>query len=180
MSDIYSCDNCKHKDKMDGSCKDCIASYNTETNERGKPTHFEKKERPKICEILGVEVGEEFTFPYPNRTYDRVFIKENGQIWERVDRTGNTHRLGGAAVCWLINHADSIRKYPLLTEKESAICKAVGANWITKFDSFACLWKYKPTKSTIEAFCGTHKLGVMTGNLFPSVRNCDCIEVPYD
>ena len=146
-------------------------------------------DKPKICEVLGVEVGEEFTFPYPNRTYDRVFVKENGQVWERVDRTGNTHKLGGAAVCWLINNAESIRKYPLLTEKELAICRELNVNWISMDSPLrgnVSLWNAKPDKEEhsvngviYDGLFDTY-IGTLSQRLFPSLHPGDCIEVPHD
>lgn len=143
-------------------------------------------DKPRICDVLGVEVGEEFTFPYPNRTYDRVFVKENGQIWERVDRTGNTHKLGGAAVCWLINHTDSIRKYHMLTEKETEMCRAIGAKWVSRGTAadidvcFVKLWTEKPELCKSQYFHMGGYVGKIVVDLFPSVCPGACLEVPYD
>lgn len=35
------CSNCVHKGEIDGSCKQCIASYDARTNTTSEPSHWE-------------------------------------------------------------------------------------------------------------------------------------------
>lgn len=43
---------------------------------------MEQKEKPRICEILGVEVNQWFQIDYPHRDYFWLAVKEDGKIWE--------------------------------------------------------------------------------------------------
>lgn len=90
------------------------------------------KSKPHICDVLGVEVGEEFTIAgYPNREYDRLFVHESGTVWEH-QANGMHHKIGSTALCWIINHSEAIKHLPRLTDKELEICRVLGAKWVTR------------------------------------------------
>lgn len=73
----------------------------------------------------------------------------------------------------------------LLTEPELAICRAIGARWVTKekcSGSSAYLWDIRPTGKNGKYIDLTKTSGafiaILSGGLFPSVRPGDCVEVP--
>lgn len=138
------------------SCGECPASKPEYLNSTtGLPAKEESKvEKPRLAVVLGVEVGEEFTFHYPYRTYDRVCVNSDGILRERNTITGAVHRLGSNAVCWLINHPESIMRTPRLTEPEIAIMRALGATLVIRDKtntSTVLLFKEEPKAAATDA-----------------------------
>lgn len=72
-------------------------------------------DKPRICEVLGVEVGEVFTADTPYGQFKRCVVDEEGQIL-------NT---GTNVLCYIINHPDSILRKPRWTEQEVEDAKAI-------------------------------------------------------
>ena len=67
-------------------------------------------DKPRICEVLGVEVGEKFTIA--DTSY---WIEKNGAIFS----DGNQRDLVGVSlICDVINHPDRIIRKPRFTEQE--------------------------------------------------------------
>ena len=87
--------NCADR-KEDGTC---WVSYTKEEANMGKP---------RICEVLGVEVGEVFTADTPYGQFKRCFVDEEGQIL-------NT---GTNVLCYIINHPDRIIRKPRFIQQE--------------------------------------------------------------
>ena len=127
--------------------------------------------RPRLAEVLGVEVGEKFTF------HDR-------ELW--VDEQGLMHDLdgyvSGNTVCDVVNHPESIIRAPRLTEPEIAIMRAVGAKWVSRDEGFddVFLWLDKPRLSDDnKGYYLSSKLGncitSVRAKLFPSVKPGDLI-----
>lgn len=72
-----------------------------------------------------------------------------------------------------------------MTEQELAICRAVGAKWVTRgieWDTYSVtLWDTKPKcKDGHFLSNGGVPLGVLKATAFPSVNPGDCIEVPEE
>ena len=72
-------------------------------------------DKPRICEVLGVEVGEVFTADTPYGQFKRCVVDEEGQIL-------NT---GINVLCYIINHPDSIIRKSRFTQQEMEDAKAV-------------------------------------------------------
>lgn len=95
----------------------------TETHEKRtraiENTHVQSEEanmdKPRICEVLGVEVGEVFTADTPYGQFKRCVVDEEGQIL-------NT---GINVLCYIINHPDRIIRKPHWTEQEVERAKAI-------------------------------------------------------
>lgn len=94
--------NCADR-KEDGTC---WVPYTKEEANMGKP---------RICEVLGVEVGEVFTADTPYGQFKRCVVDEEGQIL-------NT---GINVLCYIINHPDRIIRKPRWTEQEVEDAKAI-------------------------------------------------------
>lgn len=88
-----------------------------------KDDHFRgvtKKEetnmdKPRICEVLGVEVEETFTADTPYGKFKRCVIDRDGQIFNA----------GPKVICYIINHPDRIIRKPRWTEQEVERAKAI-------------------------------------------------------
>lgn len=128
-------------------------------------------DKPRLAEVLGVEVGEKFTF------YDR-------ELW--VDEQGLMHDLDGCVsgytVCDVVNHPESIIRAPRLTEREIALMRAMGAEWVSRdprSDSQVELYSEKPSYRADGEFVpqsGKECVAVIYDvNIFPSVKPGDLI-----
>lgn len=74
-------------------------------------------DKPRICEVLGVEVGEPFDLL--NSARNPYHIDADGDM---VDKDGNWC---GEAICVAINHPDRIIRKPRFTEQEVERAKAI-------------------------------------------------------
>ena len=117
-------------DAVEGMCCDCAhggpccsPDENTNCADRKEDgtcwVPYTKEEanmdKPRICEVLGVEVGEVFTADTPYGQFKRCVVDEEGQIL-------NT---GTNVLCYIINHPDRIIRKPRWTEQEVEDAKAI-------------------------------------------------------
>ncbi len=125
--------------------------------------------RPRLAEVLGVEVGEKFRVLRNGVEYACVIGQDGapeGTAWE---------------VIYAINHPESIIRAPHLTEPETAIMRAVGAKWVSLdanlIDESVMLWSDKPDNDGDGDFSSTTSaLAAVAEELFPSVQPGECIE----
>lgn len=71
-------------------------------------------DKPRICEVLGVDVDEVFTIETPVRKSTYCRIDEEGKIYNTCIET----------LCYAINHPDRIIRKPRWTEQEVELAKA--------------------------------------------------------
>lgn len=72
-------------------------------------------DKPRICEVLGVDVDEVFTIETPVRKSTYCRIDEEGKIYNTCIET----------LCYAINHTDRIIRKPRWTEQEVEDARAV-------------------------------------------------------
>jgi hypothetical protein len=78
--------------------------------------------KPRICKILGVEIGERFRVDYPKGMTSWLHINEDGF----VERDGGANRFKvGNSIAWAINHPESIVREPRFTEQDVEDAKAL-------------------------------------------------------
>lgn len=108
--------------------------------------------KPRICEVLGVEGEERFKY----LDFD---------IW--LDANGLLHTKDGYAsgnlVCDVINHPDRIIRKPRWTQQEVERAKVVRVLW-------GGVDKLEKCDLHIKAVDGTHLVATMSADLFPSLR----------
>ena len=73
-------------------------------------------DKPRICDVLGVEVEETFTAGTPYGKFKRCVIDRDGQIFNA----------GPKVICYIINHPDCIIRW---TEQEVEREKAIKAQY---------------------------------------------------
>lgn len=74
-------------------------------------------DKPRICEVLGIEVGEKFTIVDTD-----YWIEKNGAIFS----DGNQRDLVGVSlICDVVNHPDRIIRKPRFTEQEVEDAKTI-------------------------------------------------------
>ena len=80
--------------------------------------NMDKQKKPRICEVLGVEVGEEFLTA---STYRMMYhITEAGAFLDSAGNYPNAH-----VVCDLISNPDHIIRKPRFTEQEVEDAKTI-------------------------------------------------------
>lgn len=95
-------------------------------------------DKPRICEVFGVEVDEEFTIGE-----NQYFIDKSGDMW-CVTKNGEKLKCG-TAICCAINHPERIIRKTRFTEQEvefarlfNSACKNVV--WIQRNDEKTLVW----------------------------------------
>ncbi len=141
---------------------------------------MDKQDKPRLAEVLGVEIGERFRVDMGYARTDEFYIGPTGDIrWE----SGDGRTIYASYLCNAINHPERIVRAPRLTEPEIAIMRAVGAKWVSR-DEYADqvdLWSQEPVNKYNsgvyiwgpEAKSGY--IGEVRASLFPSVRPGDLI-----
>lgn len=84
---------------------------------------MENKAKPRICEVLGVEVGELFTADYPYKDLGKMEVREDGNV------SSGTGKVRSNALCYMINHPESVHKIPRWTPEEVELAKAIKIVW---------------------------------------------------
>lgn len=120
---------------------------------KSKQEQEEKKvDKPRICEVLGVDVDEVFTIETPVRKSTYCRIDEEGKIYNTCIET----------LCYAINHPDRIIRKPRWTGQEVEVAQEI-----------RCLWKdaksIKKEFGYVGVWCGAFWLGRVREEKFPSL-----------
>lgn len=116
-------------------------TYQDMLNRAGKPTgnnienlmEEANVDKPRICEVLGVEVGEPFSIDGYPTDYGMVQVCEDGKIRRVISsaefpfaQDGEVgHKIGSNALYYLLNHPDRIIRKPRFTQQEVEDARAV-------------------------------------------------------
>lgn len=91
-----------------------------------------ENKKPRIAEILRVEVGEAFSIDGYPTDYGMVQVCEDGKIRRRcpkeireVTQLEVGHKIGSNALYYLLNHPERIIRKPRWTEQDKADAKAL-------------------------------------------------------
>lgn len=129
-----ACVDCPLEGWKHGKEMGCLEFCDTYPEEAAKMMGYEviegememetKQDKPRICEVLGVEVGERFDVK-GDYCYTGLQVLENG-IVRRVHPDGSLgNKLGTRAICYLINHPECIVRRKQFTEQEIEDAKAI-------------------------------------------------------
>ena len=109
----------------------------------GKENDMDKQDKPRLADVLGVEVGEHIRIgDYPGE----YWINEDG--WYAY--AGND--VAFDAIIYAINHPESVIREQRLTEPEIAIMKATGTKWasLNAGAAYVDLWEDGPYLATTD------------------------------
>ena len=128
----------------------------------------EKKEetnmdKPRICEVLGVEVNENFKFnDFPFDECKVYFVGTDGEI-----RNAKGGSVTGGELCYIINNPDRIIRKPRWTEQEVEDAKAIRRIMSEYTDivreKYGCVTHLFLTSEDVEDY-------FLDSGLFPSLR----------
>lgn len=149
--------NCEYFMEPDQWCKNW---------EKKKEANMDK---PRICEVLGVEVGEDVKYRHTDGTEENICVCEDG----RVIISSLSRKMSTVAVLInAINHPDRIIRKPHWTEQEvedaKTIRRVLGADWkrVEREDDGFIVLKFLNTGDD-EILCQSLRL---ESNAFPSVK----------
>ena len=98
-------------------------------------------DKPRICKVLGVEVGEVFTIKgYPNREYRYAILHTDRKLHNYLEepcRTTGTwigNKIGANTLYWLIDHPESILRKPRFTQEEVAVLRHMASVGIVSIE----------------------------------------------
>ena len=118
-------------------------------------------DKPRICEVLGVEVEEKFTIGE-----NQYFIDKNGDMW-CVTKNGEKLRCG-TAICSAINHPDRIIRKPRFTEQEVERARTIKVI-CPDADRIRC--RISENKGRVQHVCeGNRTMLTIWFDAFPSIQ----------
>lgn len=79
-------------------------------------------DKPRICEVLGVEVGQNFKLKGADMGF---YVDRDGIVKREEDEAS----IGLPEICLMINHPDRIIRKPRFTEQEVERAKAIKVLW---------------------------------------------------
>lgn len=129
-------------------------------------------DKPRICEVLGVEVNENFKFnDFPFDECKVYFVGTDGEI-----RNAKGGSVTGGELCYIINNPDCIIHKPRWTEQEVEDAKTLCRMWPNGEIEF---------KRDIDGRCSmVHIQGSLHGcldlgqvDLFPSLRPSETVKL---
>ena len=144
---------------------------------------MEQKDKPRLAEVLGVDVGEKFAIKGHAGDKTIFCVNEKGiMCWKGVGVDNVT------AIFTAINHPESIIRIPHLTEAEIKRCRAFGAKYLTRNGGKHIVHMWDKMPGVLEGSDGTYyiignsgalDIGGVDSSFFPSVEPDGCICVEY-
>lgn len=115
-------------------------------------------DKPRICEVLGVEVGERFYVGQYEYWFDQC-----GDMWCKA---GTEEKMAcGGVLCNIINHPDRIIRKPRFTQQEAEAAKAVKV----LFPCTTHLIQFQPNEP-VSAKAGDAFVVNLNSVLFPNIQ----------
>lgn len=113
-------------------------------------------DKPRICEVLGVEVEEKFTI-----VDTAYWIEKNGAIFSDGDQRD---LVGVSLICDVVNHPERIIRKPRFTEQEVERAKAIKLIYpnAEKLELVPCV---------IRVYTDIGAIAYLHADLFPSMKN---------
>ena len=126
-------------------------------------------DKPRICEVLGVDSGEKFCITYIShamRITRTCWIDKNGDI------VSDDGRIPAEALSQIINHPDRIIRKPRFTQQEVELAKVLydlrrSESIVIGRNKGGALWWRD----------GDSAEGILPHNLFPSLSECNCVKL---
>ena len=145
-------------------------SYRDMLNRGGKPTgnniedlmEEANMDKPRICEVLGVEVGEDFKYRHTDGTEENLCVCEDGRV---IISSFSCKMTAASVLINAINHPDRIIRKPRFTQQEVEVAKAIKL-------LFPDVVKVCRLSGVVKAECENGSGECMIGaKLLPSIQN---------
>ena len=164
--DCHTCGYFENKER----CGSCIATINITGERTSEPSNWIPKEeanmdKPRICEVLGIEPEEKFEIR--GNTLGRFRINKYGTFQIEISND-----------CWgsstveclnnLINHPENIARKPRFTEQEVERAKAIQVMWPEAKEVRVRNGAQGEIEYRVCTGCAV--LGVLYGDVFPTME----------
>lgn len=159
------------KKGMPGLCPKCGEFEGLEWDEKTEVSRCklcgwtDRKEanmdKPRICEVLGVEPEERFSIGQY-----KYWIDQNGDMWYEAGVEGKM--ACGGVLCNAINHPDRIIRKPRFTEQEVERAKAIQVMWPEAKEVRVRNGAQGEIEYRVCTGCAV--LGVLYGDVFPTME----------
>lgn len=126
---------------------------------------------PRLCQVLGVAVGQRFKVRNSDGDMDGpFFIRDDGGISCPVRDIGALDLL--SALIMGINHPEKIERLPRLTPEELQRCRDFGAKWVSRDEDgeLVHLWETEPEPQPGGVWAGGKSCAQTWKRFFPSVQ----------
>ena len=119
-------------------------------------------DKPRICEVLGVEVGEDFKYRHTDGTEENLCVCEDGRV---IISSFSCKMTAASVLINAINHPDRIIRKPRFTEQEVEVAKAIKLLFpdVVKVCRFSGVVKAECKNGSGECMIGA--------KLLPSIQN---------
>ena len=160
--DCHTCGYFENKER----CGSCIATINITGERTSEPSNWiPKKEanmdKPRICEVLGIKVGERFSVGQYEYWFDQC-----GDMWCKA---GTEEKMAcGGVLCNIINHPDRIIRKPHFTQQEVERAKAIQVMWPDAKEVRVRNGAQGEIEYRVCTGCAV--LGVLYGDVFPTME----------
>ena len=139
-----------------------IKFQNSETEKIFSVSNMEEANmsKPRICEVLRVEVNQSFQFnDFPFDEVKSYLIGPDGKI-----RNAHGGEVTSSELCYIINHSDYIIREPRWTEQEVERAKAIKLIYpnAEKLELVPC---------AIRVYTDIGAIAYLHADLFPSMKN---------
>ncbi|WP_298021050.1 hypothetical protein [uncultured Dysosmobacter sp.] len=144
---------------------------------RGRMT-LEEAAEPKLCQLLGVHVGERFRIDYPKGITGELYITGGGLI-ERVDG-GKRHDKIGNSIAYAIQHPKKVIKPPRWTEEDIQDAKALRRMWPIGTVEVRRYGDEYYTSVVVYLTCTgdvLESLSLRHCKIFPSLQINECVDI---
>ena len=129
--DCHTCGYFENKAR----CGSCIAAIDINGGRSSTPSNWIPKEeanmdKPRICEVLGVEVGEDVKYRHTDGTEENLCVCEDGRV---IISSLSCKMTAASVLINAINHPDRIIRRPRFTEQEVERAKAIKVIYPTAY-----------------------------------------------
>ena len=126
-----------------------------------KATKEANMDKPRICEVLGIKVGERFSVGQYEYWFDQC-----GDMWCKA---GTEEKMAcGGVLCNIINHPDRIIRKPHFTQQEVKRAKAIQVMWPDAKEVRVRNGAQGEIEYRVCTGCAV--LGVLYGDVFPTME----------
>lgn len=161
----HCCECPMNQESPDKEC--CVSFRKSHPHEAARLMGYEviedneaNMDKPRICEVLGVDVDEVFTIETPVRKSTYCRIDEKGKIYNTCVET----------LCYAINHPDRIIRKPRWTEQEVERAKAIKVLYPEAYKLDEC-------DPQIKVLNTKFVITTLDTALFPSLRPSETIKL---
>lgn len=132
------CCDCIHGDFCGDYDENTSCPYRKEDGSCWKSPETPETEKPRLCCLLGVEVGERFKIDYPHRAISYLTVAENGVVWSH-EENGGKHKVGLNTLYYILENPGKIIRPSRFSEKDRqaacALSAILGVSYIGRKDN---------------------------------------------